>query len=54
MYSFISIWSFQVTLAVNNLPVNAGDERDVALFPGEENGKPFQYSCQESSRDRGV
>jgi len=36
---------------IKNLPVNAGDTRDVGWipglrrFPGEENGNPLQYSC---------
>ena len=35
------------------LPANAGDKRDLDLipgsgrFPGEGNGNPLQYSCQE-------
>ena len=36
---------------VKNLPVNAGDERDMGSIPGlgrspgEGNGNPLQYSC---------
>ena len=50
----------QVALAVKNLPVNAGDARDVGLipglgrFPGGENGTPFQKSCLENSMDKGA
>ena len=43
---------------VKNLPVNAGDIRDVGLilgsgrFPGGGNGNPLQYSCLENPMDR--
>ena len=30
-------WASQVALVVKNLPVNAGDIRDVGLTPGSEN-----------------
>ena len=39
---------------VKNLPVNAGDTRDVGLIPGLEkspgggHGNPLQYSCLEN------
>ena len=45
---------------VKNAPANAGDTGDVGLIPGsgrytgEENGHPLQYSCLESSMDRGA
>ena len=45
---------------VKNLPANAGDARAVGSIPGwgrspgEGNGYPFQYSCLESSMDRGA
>ena len=45
---------------VMNLPVNAGDARDVGLVPrsrrspGVGNGHPLQYSCLENSMDRGT
>ena len=45
---------------VKNLPANAGDTRDTGLIPGfgrspgEGNGNMFQYSCLESSMDRGA
>ena len=45
---------------VKNSPTNAGDVRDVdsipgsGRFPGEGNGNPLQYSCLESSVDRGT
>ena len=41
-------------------PANAGDTREVGLIPGlgrspgVGNGNPFQYSCLESSMDRGT
>ena len=42
---------------VKNLPVNAGDTRDVGLIPGSGRspggyGNPLQYSCLENSMDR--
>ena len=45
---------------VKNLPVNAGDTREVGLIPdsgrspGEGNGNPLQYSCLENPMDRGA
>ena len=45
---------------VNNLPTNAGDIRDVSLFPGlgrshgGEHGNLLQYSCLEYFIDWGV
>ena len=47
-----------MVLVVKNLPVNAGDIRDVGSipgwgrFPGVGDGHPFQYSCLENSMDR--
>ena len=44
---------------VKNLPGSAGDTRDTALIPGSgrtpgvATGNPLQYSCLESSVDRG-
>ena len=44
---------------VKNLPVNAGDERDMSLIPGSGrspgggHGNPLQY-CLENSMDRGA
>ena len=43
-----------------NLSANLGDARDAHLIPGSGrspigvNGNPFQYSCLESSMDRGA
>ena len=40
-----------------NPPTNAGDvgsTRDPGRSPGEGNGTPLQYSCQENSTDRGA
>ena len=45
---------------VKNLPVNAGDLRDVGSIPGlgrsagERHGNPIWYSCLENSTDKGV
>ena len=45
---------------VENLPVNAGDIRDVGLIPGsgrspgEGNGNSLQFSCLENPMDRGA
>ena len=46
---------------VKNLPANAGDIRDMVSIPGlgrspgEENGKPLQFSCLENPhRQRGL
>ena len=43
---------------IKNPPVNVGDVRDMGLIPGsgrspgEGNGNPLQYSCQENPMDR--
>ena len=53
-------WASQVALVVKNLPANAGDIRDAGSIPGSGrspeggNGNPLQYSCLESSLDRGA
>ena len=45
---------------VKNLPVNAGDARDVGSIPGlgkspgVGNGNPLQYSCLGNPMDRGA
>ena len=45
---------------VKNLPVNAGNSRDMGFIsglrrcPGAGNGNPFQYSCLENIMDRGA
>ena len=45
---------------VKNLPVNAGDTRDVGSIPepgrspGGGNGNPLQYSCLKNPMDRGA
>ena len=47
-------------LVVKNLPVNAGDPRDVGSIPGlgrhpgGGNSNPLQYSCLENPMDRGA
>ena len=51
---------FQVLLMVKNLPANAGDIRDAGSVtgsgrsPGQGQGNPLQYSCQEKPMGRGV
>ena len=51
---------FTNSTVVKNLPISAGDARDVGLTPGSgrcpgvENGKPPQYSCLENPMDRGA
>ena len=46
--------------AVKNLPVNAGNIRDVGSIPGLRrspgggHGNPVQYSCLENPMDRGA
>ena len=53
-------WASQLALVVKNLPVCAGDVRDVGSIPGlgrspgEGNDYPLQYSCLESPMDRGA
>ena len=48
-----------MVLMVKNLPVNAGDKRDVdsilglGRFPGGGHGNPLQHSCLENLMDRG-
>ena len=42
---------------VKNLPANMKDPGSIpglGRSPGEENGKPIQYSCLENSMDRGA
>ena len=45
----LQLWASQVMLVVKNLPVDAGDTRDMGLipglrrFPGGESGTPLQY-----------
>ena len=45
-------------LVVNNPPDNAGGIRDAGSTPGRSpggrHGNPFQYSCLENPRDRGL
>jgi len=53
-------WASQVALVVKNPPAKPGDAGDVVLIPGSGrshgggNGNPLQYSCLESSMDRGA
>ena len=45
---------------IKNLPINAGDIRDVGsvtglgISPGGGHGNPLQYSCLENPMDRGA
>ena len=49
-----------MVLVIKNSPSNARDIKDTGLipgsgiFPGIENGNLLQYSCLESSMDRGT
>ena len=49
-----------VAQMVKNMPVSAGDIRDMDSIPGsgrspgEGNGNPLQYSCLGNARDRGA
>ena len=49
-----------MALRIKNLPVNAGEVRDLSSIPGlgrspgGGHGNPFQYSCLENSMDRGA
>ena len=49
---------FPGSVVVKYPPAKAGGTRDSGLIPGsrrcpgEENGNPFQYSCQENLMDR--
>ena len=50
----------KMALVVKNLPASAGDLRDADSIPelrrspGDWHGNPLQYSCLESSMDRGA
>ena len=52
------IWASQVVLVVKNLPVNAGDIRDVGSIPGSGrspgggHSNPLEGSCLENPVDR--
>ena len=56
----LSDFHFQMTLAVKNLPANAGDMRDVGLISGlgrssgEGNGYPLQCFCLGNPMERGI
>ena len=49
-----------MTLAVKNLPANAGDIKDASSIPGsvrslgQGHGNPLRYSCLENPMDREV
>ena len=57
---YLGLWGFPGDSVVKNLPVNAGDIRDVGLIPGlvrslgGGHGNPLQYSCLENPMDRGA
>ena len=50
----VEVQGLQVILVVKNMPVNAGDIRDLGSIPGSERspwrrpGNPLQYSCLEN------
>ena len=52
-------WDFLGGSVVKNLPVSAGDTRDMGWIPGSGrspgvgNGNPLQYSCLGNPMDRG-
>ena len=52
--------NFPTAAVAKNLPANAEDPREAGSIPGSRrspgggNGNPFQYSCLESSMDRGA
>ena len=54
----LSITASKVVLVVKNLPVNAGDLKDLGSVPGlgksprGGHGNPLQYSCLENSMDK--
>ena len=53
------LWASQLPLVIKNPSAIEGDARYMGLiprlrrFPGEENGKPFQYTCLTSFMNRG-
>ena len=53
-------WPLQVVLVVKNTPPSAGDIRDTGWIPRSGRSpagghyNPFQYSCLENPKDRGV
>ena len=54
------MWASQVAPVIKSPPGNEGNARDsdsipgLGRSPGVGNGTPFQYSCLESSMDRGA
>ena len=59
-YNEISVRAFQVVPLVKNLPVSAGDTKDLGSIPesgrspGGEHSNPLQYSCLENPMVRGT
>ena len=57
---YTTLGASQVVLVVKNLPVNAGDVRNMDLIPGsgrspgEGQGNSPQYSCLENPMERGA
>jgi len=60
LYMVVCIFSASQVVLVENLPVNAGNIRDVdwnlgsGRSPGGGHGNPLQYSCLENFIDRGA
>ena len=53
----LQLWASQVALAVKNMAANAGDAGSIpglGRSSGGGHGNPLQYSCLESSMDRGT
>ena len=60
MVAITHAWASQMVLVAKNLPASAGDARDTGSIPGSGrssavgHGNSLQYSCLESSMDRGA
>ena len=60
IFLLLLIRASQVVLVVQNLPVNAGDIRNIGSIPGwgrspgEGHGNPLQYLCLQNPMDRGA
>ena len=55
--NYVILRASLVAQMVKNLPANMKDPGSIpglGRSPGEENGKPIQYSCLENSMDRGA
>ena len=57
---FKCLYTIRASQVVKNLPVSAGDTREVGLIPGSRrspgagNGNPLLYSCLGNPMDRGA